>query len=510
MMRKKSRDPRPTGPNTPADSDWRKYYNALTTPHGRKGLARRSFLQGLLATGALGASGIQWLSMAPGAAALGPNERILMVVLFGGGNDGFSMVVPAEDGRYIDARGSLALTPDESIPLGSGLYWHGELPGIAARYEAGDVAVVQGIGDPADDHSHFSSMARWMRGGTEGGLFGFTGWLGRWLDGINGSEFAGIAVGDSGVPLHMRGASAGITSLSSYGNLYGADVEPYEVPAIDAALEIADVGPGGVWPAAVAQTMADSIATASAVSPIYTDTLPENGLQRDLALAAEAINLDIGARVLTASFGSFDTHEGHRFSQEQLMIEFDQAVAEFFSRLNPNFADRVSIMTFSEFGRSWTANDSAGIDHGTGSNALVIGSSVQGGLYGQQPDFSNFDQNGDVESTVDFRSFYGTIVDDWLDGDSQEVIGASYENLGFFSTGPNEGGSGDVNCDDAVNLQDALMIAQYNNGDRIGVPSCPLTDPETQIHLSAGDVNDDGTVDQADAQFVLDRITASN
>lgn len=491
-----------------SDNEWRQHYHDLSTPLGGAGIARRRFLQGALAAGALGASGLQMVNGAAPADALGPDERVLVVVLFGGGNDGFSMVIPAEDGRYIDARGALALSPAESIPLSGGLYWNGALPGIAARYQAGDVAVVQGIGDPADDRSHFSSMARWMRGSSEGYAAGFTGWIGRWLDGIGSGDFGGIAVGDAGVPLHMKGQSSKVTSLSSFGNLYGADVEPYEIPAIDAALEIAANGPGGVWPNAAARTMADAIGAASAVSPIYAGELPEPGIQRDLALAAETINLDIGARVLTVSFGSFDNHEGHRPQQQTLMADFDAAVTEFFSRLSPTFADRVSIMTFSEFGRSWTYNDSAGIDHGTASNALVLGAAVKGGLYGQQPDFSTFDAEGDVESTVDFRSLYSTVVDDWLDGDSQQIIGGSYENLGIFTTGPAIGGTtGDVNCDDRIGLDDALILDQYNAGMRTAATDCDAMDPASQIHLPSADLNSDGGVDVADVQMLLERIT---
>ena len=116
-----------------------------------------------------------------------------------------------------------------------------------------------------------------------------------------------------------------------------------------------------------------------------------------------------------------------------MMLEFDQAVSAFYAHLGPAFVDRVSIMTFSEFGRSWTRNDSAGIDHGTSSTALVIGAGVQGGLYGSQPDFDDLDRNGDLHATVDFRSYYSTVLDGWLGADSREVIGAQFEDLGIFA-----------------------------------------------------------------------------
>ena len=481
--------------------EWRQYYDYLSARPSESGLARRRFLQGLLATGALGASGLSMVATAPTAAAQ-IDDRVLVVVLMGGGNDGYSMVVPADDGRYVDARGSLALSPEESIAFEPGLYWNANLPGIAERYQAGDVAVVQGIGDPADDHSHFSSIARWMRGAADTGApIEPTGWLGRWLDGAGAAEFGGIAVGDRGVPLHMIGNTSRVTALSPGGRLYGSDVEPFEVPAIEAAIEIAENGPGGQWPSAVAQVMAEAISSANVVSPIYVDTLPEDGLQRDMALTAEAINLGIGARVLTVAFGSFDTHDRHRPRQQELMLEFDQAIAAFYSHLSPVLADRVSIMTFSEFGRSWRRNDSAGIDHGTGSTALVIGSAVQGGLYGSQPDFSNFDENGDVNATVDFRSYYATVLDGWLQADSREIIGGSFEDLGIFTTGPQAPShvAGDVDCDDEVTIGDALLLAQHSVGSREASGGCPITDPATQIHAAAGDINGDGAVDIGDA-----------
>lgn len=138
----------------------------LHTPLDSAGVERRRFLQGMLAVGGVTALGMPLLSSrhAEAGPPLGANDRILITLVLDGGNDGLNTVCPLDDGRYRDLRPSLAVNPNGTHPVGDGLYLHANLSRLAERYDAGQVAIIRGVGEPLDDGSHFQSMARWMAG----------------------------------------------------------------------------------------------------------------------------------------------------------------------------------------------------------------------------------------------------------------------------------------------------------------------------------------------------------
>jgi uncharacterized protein (DUF1501 family) len=149
-----------------------------------------------------------------------------------------------------------------------------------------------------------------------------------------------------------------------------------------------------------------------------------------MGMAARLINANIGCRVLDVAWGSFDTHANEIADHGTKMKQFDEALAAFYSVLDPAIAPRVVLMTWSEFGRTLTATASAGTDHGSSSSLFVIGASVKGGRYGQMPPISGTVDRPDA--TVDFRSVYSTVLDGTLGAGSSSVLGATYENLGFL------------------------------------------------------------------------------
>lgn len=416
-------------------------YGALSTAPPLSSFSRRRFLQGALAAGAMSTIPMWMFADRAEASPLGPDERVLVIFLLAGGNDGLNMVIPATDGRYQDARGDLAIAAEDALPMEGGLFLHPNMSNVASLYAAGEVAVVQGVGDPADDLSHFSSMARWMNGSSAGpqGLAP-TGWVGRYLDNANLGQYAGIAIGDGGIPLHMRGDVSEITALPSGGSLLGADTNLPLNAASAVFTQIRDGDTGlGFWGETVAAAFGDAVDAAQTVTPIYADGLDDGyGIVRTMQLAGRLINLDVGTRILTVTLGGFDQHDEQLGTHAGRLLLVDQGIAAFFSTLDPAFADRVTMMTFSEFGRSFTANDSLGTDHGTASTSLVIGAPVRGGIYGEQPSFNpaRLDNNGDLQHTVDFRSVYATMIDDWIGGDSVPVLGAQYETISNLFLAP--------------------------------------------------------------------------
>lgn len=420
-------------PPSPAESH--RVLHALSRAPSASALNRRNFLQGVLAAGSLAMLPSVFARPAE-AAPLGPNERVLVVFVLGGGNDGLNMIAPAANGYYRDARGALAIDAADALSIGSDLYVHPSMPNLHRRYQGGDVAIVQGVGDPVDDHSHFSSMARWMVGSSANvDHSNATGWAGRYLDDAGLGDYAGLVIGDGGVPLHMIGESSDVTALPTWGVLLGAGAEPWEIAQVQAIQQMRDGDTGlGPWGELVAETFGGAVDAAQIMKPIYADGLPEGGAVRDLELAARLVNLDIGARVITVTKGNFDQHDDQLGIHAQNLADVDLGIEQFFTTLDPAFADRVTLMTFSEFGRSFSANASRGTDHGTASASLIVGAPIKGGLYGQMPSFTDRDELGDLKHTVDFRSVYATMLEGWMGSDASDNLGANYELLDVFDS----------------------------------------------------------------------------
>lgn len=439
----------PTRPNRPTvrrfgfgpDPELADAARRLHTPPDADHLQRRRFLQGMLAVGGVAALGIPELAGSAEAAPLGPDERILVTILLSGGNDGLNTLVPLEDGRYRRARGDLAIRERGAHPVGEGLYLHPNLRRLAGRYGDGDVAIVRGVGDSLDDRSHFVNLARWMAG-TSAGAPWYTGWLGRYLDGLGADDLSGVSIGYSGSPLVIARRRGGSTSIPPFGGLFGMDLEQrdsFTKPVYNALLGLEpnqvrrSLGP---WAADIAAATSTAIETGSRIAPMFPEDDPldevEDSLLRDATLAARLINLNVGARIIHIGLDGFDHHEGQRPQHDEFMASLDRAIDRIMRQVQPRFRDRVMIMTYSEFGRRVEPTGS-GTDHGTAAPLFVVGSGVEGGMYGEQPPLGRLDDRGDLRHTVDFRSVYATILDDWLDADPDEVLGRRYEQLGFVS-----------------------------------------------------------------------------
>ncbi len=416
---------------------WGPDYHGLAHAPDRSaaGLSRRRFLQ-LSALG-VGTTMVlpSWMAdMAAAATPLGPAEGVLVVVMMGGGNDGLDTVVPHGDSNYYRLRShGTAWQPGETLALAPGVGLHPDLPGIKARWDAGDVAVVRGVGNPGGNLSHFDSMASWMRAHPNASTN--TGWLGRYLDGLGADPLRGVTIGTS-IPLHLVGAATRATGLpESINDAFGANrADRWRNLEIDAVSAFAAQSTGlGPWADSLARSGRETVALGAQLGPAYSTSLPNGELARQLTLAAGLVNANLGIRVLNVSYGDFDHHDDLRARHAERMSEFDAGVSAFFATLNPSWSERVTLMTFSEFGRRPADNDSGGTDHGTASSLFVIGSKVRGGLYGQQPGMRDADLDNDdcLRTTVDFRSVYATLLDRWLDADSHQILGASYEDLAF-------------------------------------------------------------------------------
>jgi uncharacterized protein (DUF1501 family) len=369
------------------------------------------------------------------AGPLGSRDGVLVVICMFGGNDGLNTVVPFNDGLYYDQHGALAMPGSQTLPITGDLGLHPHLTEFKRLWDAGQLAVVEGVGYPKPNLSHFTSMAYWMAAQPSGAPS--TGWIGRWLDHhLGGTKdlYAAAEIGQS-LPLQL------------VGNTQRGTVAPEIKPEFGASYEIADQRfyralrgfrgiAEGPWQAAVADAFIDQLDMALTIAPQYPATPAAGPLASRLEVAARLINANLGFRVLTASWGDFDSHAAQHKMFPARMTELNDGVRRFFEVLDPAFASRVTVMTFSEFGRTSWANAGLGTDHGSSAPHFVFGANVKGGLYGGRPSLQGLGRWDRMPHHVDFRSYYGSLIDGWLGGGSSDVLGGNYENLDLFRRPP--------------------------------------------------------------------------
>ncbi|MBI4935898.1 MAG: DUF1501 domain-containing protein [Actinobacteria bacterium] len=448
------------------------------------GMDRRRFLQmmgwGVGAGAALGTLGEVILpSMVPdrlreawAASPVGPNDGILVLIGLFGGSDGLNVVVPYNNGAYYQQHGALAIPAGQVLPLDGQVGLHPNLPYLKSLYDSGDVAVVQGVGYPNPDLSHFSSMATWMDGGPISGM-PTSGWIGRWLDGLAGDDLFRAATVGQGLPLHLVGNVKRGTAIPQWGIGFGGGSDQHDLWMYNAVRAMSAAPAGrGQWHDAVATSMRGVIDVGQMVGPVFDQPLPDGDLVKKMTVAARLINADLGLRVVDTGYDGFDTHSSQPGNLVSLLSDLDAALAAFFAALDPRFRSRVTVMTYSEFGRTSWANDSSGTDHGTVNNHFVVGAGVKGGLYGQQPNLAGLGRWDRMGFNVDFRSLYATVLDGWMGGGSSSVLGANYPNLGFFDQAPgvSNGGNG--------------VSPPTQVGDYVGVNPARLYDSRTADRLA--------------------------
>jgi uncharacterized protein (DUF1501 family) len=192
----------------------------------------------------------------------------------------------------------------------------------------------------------------------------------------------------------------------------------------------------GAWGDLAAATETASLADAKLFEPMYAGGLPNGGLGRDMILAARVVNADVGARVVSVPYGGFDTHAGQAMVHSNLLTEIDNGIEAFFATLTPANRRRTSLLVFSEFGRRPQVNASAGTDHGAAGVMMLVGQKVRGGLHGAAPSLTKLDARGNLVPTVDVRSVYASVADQWLRADGAAIVGGRTERLDLFKGAP--------------------------------------------------------------------------
>ena len=376
---------------------------------------------------------------------IGAHDGIVINIVLYGGNDGLNTVVPYTNGKYYDIRGplygNLAIPAGQVLPLDGTYGLHPSLTYMKRVWDAGQLAIVHGVGYPNPDLSHFTSMAIWMAAHV-GAVAPGTGWIGRWLDGQPAAtaDLMAATIGSS-VPLHLLGAVRRAVAVPQDGqNMFGAGTDPADVRMYDGLRSLSASAAGrGPWHDMFAGVLKTQLKLAVDVTPVYSPPASGDDFTQKMTVAARLINANLGFRVLDVPLDGFDTHDGQPLNHADLLTQLDTGLGTFFSTLDSSYYSRVTVVTMSEFGRTPYSNDSAGTDHGTANVQFVLGPNVQGGHYGQPSSFATINDQWDrFDMTTDFRNVLGTVMEGWMGGGASTILNGSFQNLGFFRTGPGD------------------------------------------------------------------------
>ena len=401
-------------------------------------ISRRTFMQHMAVFSGLGLAP-KFLTDAyadPAQVIQGFNDdRVLVVVQLGGGNDGLNTIVPFEDDLYHKARPKIGLKQNRVLKLNDLLGMNDSMKALMPFYDAGNLAVVQGVGYPNPDRSHFRSMEIWHTGSDSDEFLG-DGWIGRYFD----NNCSGSAQPQVGLALDAERPQAFGSSLG-----YGvATSDPGKFGWIpgegkDTAEAFEKINTGATknstldflrhTTTAAIESSAEVRNAAKRGKIEMPKTGGRNARMNQLDTVAGLIRGGLATRIYYVSTSGFDTHAGQAGKHEQLLGGVADALARFQKQLEKDgTAGRVTTMVFSEFGRRVNENGSGGTDHGTAAPMFLLGNHVQGGVHGQTPSLSDLDK-GDLKYSTDFRRIYTTLLDDWLHADANTVLGESFDKM---------------------------------------------------------------------------------
>lgn len=346
------------------------------------------------------------------AAAARRNGRRLVLVELAGANDGLNTLVPFSDERYTELRPSLALKPADLVSIDADFAFNSSLVDLMQGWEAGELAALHGLGYPKPNRSHFKSIALWETGG-DGNRQQRHGWMTHAVEhafAANRVDAHGISFGggmsvfssDSGNWLSLNTSRQLLASFEPSGR----SVNP-GAPESSAALELVTQRTMQL------QSSLDGFRRKLADSK-YRARIGGGKLAKQLNHVVNLINAGIDTPVYKVSLGGFDTHENQSGRHNRLLKELGSSLAGFRQELIKSAEwENTVIMTYSEFGRRARENLSGGTDHGTAAPHFITGGAVQGGLFGNAPDLGDLD-NDDLKFTMDYRSVYATLLQNWL------------------------------------------------------------------------------------------------
>jgi uncharacterized protein (DUF1501 family) len=366
---------------------------------------------------------------------LPPGNKVLVVLQLSGGNDGLNTVIPLRNDIYYRERPRLGIDKDKALSLSDEAGLHPALTGLKELYDDGSLGILNSVGYPNPDRSHFRSMDIWQTA-SDSNNYVYTGWLGRYLDAqCSGCDKPTQALEiDDILSLALKGEQIKGIALKDPQRLFNTSHDNYYK---DVLADHKNINSSHAVDY-LYKTMAETISSADYIfqqSKLRASscTYPKTEIAKNLQTIASLIFSDINTKVYYLSLGSFDTHVGQQNQQQRLFTEMNDAVKAFVTDLKSNsrFED-VLLMTFSEFGRRVSQNASDGTDHGTANNMFLIsGGLKQKGLINGMPDLSDLNE-GDLKYKIDFKEVYATVLNKWLRADDINILGRRFNYMEFI------------------------------------------------------------------------------
>ncbi|MFP6583100.1 MAG: DUF1501 domain-containing protein [Candidatus Hydrogenedentota bacterium] len=403
-------------------------------------ITRRDFMKHATVYSALGAVAPHFLTRTVEAATQSiagfDSNRVLVVVQLGGGNDGLNTLVPHTDDAYHRARPSLGLKKTDILPITDDLGFNKSLVGLKNLYDNGDLAIIQGVGYPNPDRSHFRSMEIWHTA-SDSDQYDSTGWIGRYFD----HECDGAARPQVGVAIGKERPQA-FDGTEGFGVSFEnpAQYGWNEGSSGDTTQNFTDINAPESKPKesnldflrhVTSNAILSSREVNEAAQRAKRDMAPRRGrpINATLSNIASLIKHDLATRIYYVSASGFDTHANQLGAHTNLLSQVSQGLSEFQAQLKKDgTASQVTTMIFSEFGRRVSENKSGGTDHGTAAPMFLMGENVTPGLHGRAPSLTDLDQ-GDLKFTTDFRNVYATLLKDWLHTDPKKILGQKFDTL---------------------------------------------------------------------------------
>ncbi len=395
-------------------------------------IKRREFIQvGSLATASLMLP--KFLKAFESPKMVPPGNKVVVVIQFSGGNDGLNTVIPVRNDIYYNARPKLGITKDKVLSLTDEVGLNPALISLKELYDDGSLGILNSVGYPNPDRSHFRSMDIWQTA-SNSNEYTTTGWIGRYLDSqCSGCDKPTQALEiDDILSLALKGENNNGLAFKDPRKLYSSSNEKY-FKDINASHQSGEETADYLY-----KTMSETLSSADYIfkqSKLHPtgEAYPNSELGKNLKTIASLILSDINTKLYYVSLGSFDTHVNQDNQQKRLFTEFSDAIKAFSSDLKKNNRfDDVLLFTFSEFGRRVSQNASGGTDHGTANNIFLIsGGLKEKGIINPMPDLTDL-QDGDLKYKIDFKSVYATVLDKWLGVDDKKIIGSKYDHLNFI------------------------------------------------------------------------------
>jgi uncharacterized protein (DUF1501 family) len=358
------------------------------------------------------------------------NGKNLVVIQWSGGNDGLNTVVPFHNDLYYRNRPNLAIKKSDVLKLNDELGFNPAMSGLKSLYDDGLVSIVNNVGYPNPDRSHFRSMDIWHTA-SNSNEYWRTGWLGRYLDesckdcdahtaleiddtlvlALKGETRSGFAVSNP-IQLKQRTQNKFLEQITHHHEHHHEENVAYLYKTLIST-----------------QASANYLFDQSRIYKTKT-TYPATGIGADLKKIAGLIIANTDTKIYYVNMGGFDTHAAQKGQQERLLKQYSEAIAIFVEDLKDNEKlDDTLIMTFSEFGRRVKENASRGTDHGTANNVHFIGGKLKKpGIFNEAPNLSNLD-HGDLVYSVDFRKIYASVLKNWLDVEPESILNQEFKPL---------------------------------------------------------------------------------